>query len=243
MNNENRKYIEEYIEEYNSICNIFANILDCPSKGGNISVKDKNYMIIKASGEDLKKKHRISIFKDNKNLLSYYNGNFSKDILKPSMEINMHLVFKNKYVVHYHPVYLLPYLCSDFLFKEYDFIEFTLPGEKLSEKLKKSYMYKEKGILMLQNHGVILYSEYINDLFIMHSEIKDKFFENNFNIYTPDDAIDYENYELWLFRNTIENIALKKDLKLNQIGKIYIDKIINMPDEKYRKMKIKKENE
>lgn len=242
MNNIDKKYIEEYIREYNLICGVFANILNCPSKGGNISIKDKNYMIIKSSGEDLKKKHRISILKNNKNLCSYYDGKFNNEILKPSMEISMHLVFKNKYVVHYHPVYLLPYLCSEFSFKDYDFIEFILPGNKLSEKIQKKYIYKEKGVLMLQNHGVVLYSERIDDLFTMHSRIKDEFFENNLNIYTPDDAIYFESYELWLFRNTIENIALKNNLKLNEIDKISIDEIINMPDEKYRKMKINKEN-
>ncbi|EAJ5740749.1 class II aldolase/adducin family protein, partial [Campylobacter coli] len=90
----NNEKLNGCIKDYQDLRKIFGNILDAPSKGGNISIKNDKYFIIKASGEDLKKEHKISIFKNNVNSFSYYKD-YSVDIVKPSMEIKMHMVFKN----------------------------------------------------------------------------------------------------------------------------------------------------
>ncbi|EAJ9110045.1 class II aldolase/adducin family protein, partial [Campylobacter jejuni] len=223
-------------------CKIFGNILDAPSKGGNISIKDNEYFIIKASGEDLKKEHKVSIFKNNVNSFCYYKD-YSMDIIKPSMEIKMHWVFKNKYVAHYHPVYILPYLCAkEYNFTNYNVIDFVLPGNNLYEMLSKNYIYEEKGIVLLRNHGVVIYAEQIQDVLELYNQLKNDFFEENDFAYTPDDAVDKTNGELWLFRNAIENIASKKQINLAPLKANEIYKLLNLPDEQYRKKIIESES-
>ncbi|MFX3627531.1 class II aldolase/adducin family protein [Campylobacter sp. LH-2024] len=228
------------LRDYNQICEVFGNILDAPSKGGNISIKDNQYMIIKASGQDLKQNHKICILENEENIGSYFNNRIINRV-NPSMEIEMHKVFKNKYVAHYHPVYILPYLCDKNFKFAHKCIDFVLPGKQLYKKLYKNYQYEENGIIMLRNHGVIIFSETLEKLFSLYKDLKDEFFEKNYNVFTPDDAIDIESYELWLFRESIENIARKKQLKLSQIDIQKIHSLVNMPEEQYRQksMKIK----
>lgn len=231
----NNEKLNGCIKDYQDLRKIFGNILDAPSKGGNISIKNDEYFIIKASGEDLKKEHKISIFKNNVNSFSYYKD-YSVDIVKPSMEIKMHMVFKNKYVVHYHPVYILPYLCTrEYKFENYKAIDFVLPGNDLYEALSKSYSYQEKGVVLLRNHGVVIYAEQIQDIIELYNQLKSEFFEQNDFVYTPDDAVDRTNEELWLFRNVVENIAIKKQINLRPLKVSEIDKLLNLPDEQYRK--------
>lgn len=231
----NNEKLNGCIKDYQDLRKIFGNILDAPSKGGNISIKNDEYFIIKASGEDLKKEHKISIFKNNVNSFSYYKD-YSVDIVKPSMEIKMHMVFKNKYVVHYHPVYILPYLCTrEYKFENYKAIDFVLPGNDLYEALSKSYSYQERGVVLLRNHGVVIYAEQIQDIIELYNQLKSEFFEQNDFVYTPDDAVDKTNEELWLFRNVVENIAIKKQINLRPLKVSEIDKLLNLPDEQYRK--------
>lgn len=225
--------LHDLIKEYYDICKVFGNILDAPSKGGNISIKNDKYMIIKASGQDLKQEHKICILENESNIGTYFNNKIG-DITKPSMEIGMHKVFQNKYVTHYHPVYILPYLCDEKFHFTYQCMDFVLPGKQLCKALYKEYHYEQKGIVMLRNHGVIVFAEKLEDLLMLHKTLKDEFFEKNKSIFTPDDAIDTENFELWLFRETIENIARKKQLNLSEISTKQIKNLINMPEEKYR---------
>ncbi|EAI2995272.1 class II aldolase/adducin family protein [Campylobacter coli] len=238
----NKEKLDECIKDYQELCKIFGNILDAPSKGGNISIKNDEYFIIKASGEDLKKEHKVSIFKNNVNSFCYYKD-YSIDIIKPSMEIKMHWVFKNKYVAHYHPVYILPYLCAkEYNFTNYNVIDFVLPGNDLYEMLSKNYIYEEKGIVLLRNHGVVIYAEQIQDVLELYNQLKNDFFEENDFAYTPDDAVDKTNGELWLFRNAIENIASKKQINLAPLKANEIYKLLNLSDEKYRKKIIESES-
>ncbi|HFP7724779.1 TPA: class II aldolase/adducin family protein [Campylobacter jejuni] len=238
----NNKKLNGCIKDYQYLCKIFGNILDAPSKGGNISIKNDEYFIIKASGEDLKKEHKISIFKNNVNSLSYYKD-YSVDIVKPSMEIKMHMVFKNKYVAHYHPVYILPYLCArEYKFENYKVIDFVLPGNDLYEALSKSYSYQEKGVVLLRNHGVVIYAEQIQDIIELYNQLKSEFFEQNDFVYTPDDAVDKTNEELWLFKNAMENIAIKKQINLRPLKVSEINELLKLPDEQYRKKIMESEN-
>ncbi|EOT2234780.1 class II aldolase/adducin family protein, partial [Campylobacter jejuni] len=47
--------------------------------------------------------------------------------------------------------------------------------------------------------------------------------------------VDKTNGELWLFRNAMENIALKKQISLIPLKVDVIDKLLSLPDEQYRK--------
>ncbi|EEC1727969.1 class II aldolase/adducin family protein, partial [Campylobacter jejuni] len=124
----------------------------------------------------------------------------------------------------------------------YKTIDFALPGNDLYEALSKSYSYQEKGIVLLRNHGVIVYAEQIQDIIELYNQLKSDFFEQNDFVYTPDDAVDKINGELWLFRNAMENIALKKQISLIPLKVDEIDKLLNLPDEQYRKKIIESES-
>ena len=234
----NSDVLDKMLVDYKEIAKIFGNILDAPSKGGNISVKSESLMCIKASGEDLKKDHKVVIVKDGKFAYTYESGDLSEVYHKPSMEIGLHNLYKNKYVAHYHPVYVLPYLCNRSYIFEYDVVEFEIPGTQLMQRLKEGYSYKEYGVTMLRNHGVVVYAECIEFLRDKHRELRQFFMQENNNIYTPDDAVDNESDELWMFRNVIENIAHKNRIKLEKLPETIVRQLLNLPDEKYRQSKM-----
>ncbi|EEP3028521.1 class II aldolase/adducin family protein, partial [Campylobacter coli] len=76
----------------------------------------------------------------------------------------------------------------------------------------------------------------------LYNQLKSEFFEQNDFVYTPDDAVDKTNEELWLFRNAIENIASKKQINLAPLKANEIYKLLNLPDERYRKKIIESES-
>ncbi|EFP3695820.1 class II aldolase/adducin family protein, partial [Campylobacter jejuni] len=82
----------------------------------------------------------------------------------------------------------------------------------------------------------------IQDVIELYNQLKSEFFEQNDFVYTPDDAVDKTNGELWLFRNAMENIALKKQISLIPLKVDVIDKLLSLPDEQYRKKIIESES-
>jgi rhamnose utilization protein RhaD (predicted bifunctional aldolase and dehydrogenase) len=84
----------------------------------------------------------------------------SKTMPKPSMEMGFHASTSDRVVIHTHPIHLNAILCSmesraivRGLFPDlsYDFVEYTPPGMDLANRLKGS-----KGIVFLENHGLIV---------------------------------------------------------------------------------------
>jgi len=128
--------------------------------GGNISVKDGQYMYIKASGvalSDVKIGHGIAIV-DPKAVVNSLHGP-EPDIQKlalsserPSLETYFH-AFLRKYVVHLHPTHLNSFLCSDNL----GMVDYYKPGFELSKKVLESY--KGQPVIYLRNHGVIYHAD------------------------------------------------------------------------------------
>lgn len=237
-------------EDYRELQKIVGNILDTPGKGGNISVKSGNDILVKASGEDLKVKHKTALFRNDKFIQQIYIKNkkfkVSDEYIKPTMEFGFHKVIKAKYVVHYHPVYVLPFLCvQNYMLKDKysDVIETSLPGEDLENKIKNYFKKSEKqeGVLLLKNHGVILFSNSIENIKILHEHVKHKYFrylevkEN----YTPDDVVDKESFELLLFRNAIQNISNKFQLEIQELSKDMVQSLLDDENEKYRQQKMK----
>lgn len=224
------------LNDYVELCSLVGNILDAPGKGGNISVKSGNSLIIKSSGQDMKKKDHLVTYEDVSIRVSDFNGALYR---KPSMEYKFHEFIKSKYVVHYHPAYLLPYLCSNVeIVSPYDNIRipYATPGDDLYEAIKEKVLSSfnvDSGIIFLSNHGVILFSDDLEEIKEMYAYIKNDFFFET-ESYTPDDVVDHDSLELWLFRNTIENIANKNGLVLNSIPKDEVLKLLNDDNEKYR---------
>lgn len=239
------------IEEYDALSKIIRNELDSPGKGGNVSVKLDELFIVKASGEDLKNsKHKSCLFQNDefKEHIKIKKTKIksSKKYLKPTMEIGFHKSIKSKYVLHYHPVYVLPFLCveNNVLTDMYsDVIETSLPGKDLEIKIKEFLKnnIKKSGILLLKNHGVIIYADDLETVKLMYTHLKFKYFkyleiDNN---YTPDDVVDKESFQLLLFRNTIQNIATKNDLILQELSSYMVESLLHDENEKYRQQKMK----
>lgn len=83
---------------------------------------------------------------------------------KPSMEYGLHLMIPSKAIVHTHPIYLNTVLCSknsksiiDEIFNDwnYQYIEYAAPGFDLTKAVQGKNP-KEKTILFLENHGLIV---------------------------------------------------------------------------------------
>lgn len=239
------------IEEYSELSKIVRNELDSPGKGGNVSVKMNELFIVKASGEDLKNsKHKCCLYEDNTFRehieIKKTKIKSSNKFLKPTMEIGFHTAIKSKYILHYHPVYVLPFLCVEniALTDMYsDVIEISLPGKDLEIKIKEFLENNKKdyGILLLKNHGVIIYADDLDDVKLMYKHLKFKYFkyleiDNN---YTPDDVVDKDSFQLLLFRNAIQNIASKHDLILKELSQDMVKSLLQDENEKYRQQKMK----
>lgn len=157
---------------------------------GNVSMKDKNGIHIKASGS------RLSEI-CNENIVSYdFEGNqINNHNKKGSMEISFHTYLLNKYdinyVAHTHPTNTLKIVCSDKLkhfAKQRLFpdqvifngiksvvISYAKPGLKLTEQIKNvldSYDEPPK-LILLEKHGIITLGKTI-DKCIISTEICEK---------------------------------------------------------------------
>lgn len=214
------------LNDYQELKKLINNILDCPSKGGNISVKLKDDIIIKSSGVDLKSEiDRVST-KDKS--FEFYKKWTEIDYLKPSMEINFHKAIKSKYVLHYHPVYIL--LLQDDLPFDADVIDYIKPG---SDELTKAVSKCNKKIIYLKNHGVILHSDSLQ-------EIKELYFKlSEFNIfkiirfnYTPDMVVLENSTDLALHKFIFR--VFKNITKIEELDQDDVNDLLNDENEMYR---------
>lgn len=214
------------LNDYQELKKLINNILDCPSKGGNISVKLKDDIIIKSSGVDLKSEiDRVST-KDKS--FEFYKKWTEIDYLKPSMEINFHKAIKSKYVLHYHPVYIL--LLQDDLPFDADVIDYIKPG---SDELTEAVSKCNKKIIYLKNHGVILHSDSLQ-------EIKELYFKlSEFNIfkiirfnYTPDMVVLENSMDLALHKFIFR--VFKNITKIEELDQDDVNDLLNDENEMYR---------
>lgn len=157
---------------------------------GNVSMKNKDGIHIKASGS------RLSEISD-ENIVSYdFEGNqISNHTKKGSMEISFHTYLLNRYdinyVAHTHPTNTLKIVCSDklkhfakqrlfpdqviFNGRKSVVIPYAKPGLKLTEQIKNvldSYDEPPK-LILLEKHGIITLGKTI-DKCIISTEICEK---------------------------------------------------------------------
>ena len=148
------------------------------------------------------------------------------------MEYLMHLKIPSKYVVHYHPIYVLPYLCSDYKFNFGTVIDYVHPGKHLADEIKK--IENLSNTIFLKNHGVIIHADSIDEIRKLYYKIKYEFDEIDFCTYTPDDSVDKNNPELLLARAYIRGIAKREGLKLKELSNDEKDKLKKDSNEIYR---------
>ena len=144
--------------------------------GGNTSIKINEHVFIKASGKHLANAKKENIFtkiplKDSvkKNKLIEIKTN--NEMLRPSIEKDMHKLISSKIVLHTHPVDLISLTMTregKNIIKEklkdfkWVWINYSKPGSELAQEIKK-VIDNETNILILQNHGLVVGAETATD--------------------------------------------------------------------------------
>jgi uridine kinase/ribulose-5-phosphate 4-epimerase/fuculose-1-phosphate aldolase len=279
--NRNHQKLFEFIQNYNVSFNEFidtsenvgGDITLCQNGGGNLSIKiDDKFMFIKASGYDMKdvyktKGYSLIEYPRTIMLLKEAMGDdgmhwainpFPPKDKAPSMETGFHVLL-DKYVLHLHPVYVTTLLClknskkiieSMYSNYEYEYIEYVNPGFNLYDAIKKTNMDKE--IYFLENHGIILTSNNLDNILETLDEInkiaKDRLDNKEFNS-SSIFQIDYTNFafpDAVIFNGDISkkdtlsahNYIIKMGSKLGEIKYLSEDDVKylkKMKAEKYRK--------
>lgn len=174
--------MNEKIDNYILLSKIFGACLDMvQGKGGNISVKDEEILIIKQSGFDMSqtvadKGYVLCSIPKLTQKFQEQNESLESTVLagngKPSMESFFHLL-PHRYIVHIHPTSFLNLLCqSDLhllntLFPKALCIPYVQPGFELSVMIHKLYTGQE--LIFLQNHGIIFLADSIDSIISLSS--------------------------------------------------------------------------
>lgn len=199
--------------------------------GGNTSVKTLNdWLIIKASGYNLASldsKNGYAIVDNNKLVrdimtntakeVTYYNVfNYSK---RASIETFLHALLK-KYTVHLHPIQLNRVLiCKNArsiinkIYPNAIIIEYLTPGITICNRIKEEYT--DQNVIFLLNHGIIVTSDVIHEIYDLIDDILKKF--ESFQNLTMDQ---------YKFTNTISK-TINSIFDVHYVSYLCQDKIIN----------------
>ena len=242
--NENNSDFIDYKHIYCKFTNVFDELIQlknlskyCGERfdlvqagGGNISVKANDLMFIKASGYNLTNVDEKTgyVVINNKVLIEdIKNNNVSDNITKynyigkkrASIETFMHSILK-KYTIHLHPIQINRILIAKDakkIIKEIYpsglIIDYFTPGIKVCNEIIKYYDNHE--IIFLLNHGIIITSDKIENIYTLLEDILIKF-------------EDYQNsnFDRYKMTNQISNI-LNNTLNFSNITYLCEDKIIN----------------
>ena len=214
------------------------------SKGGNISAKIDNKLIIKESGGKIKnvnystgysildyKNFNIDNLTSDKELHKFLLDSVKNSVYKkPSMETGFHTGFK-KYVFHLHPIYLNCILClenAEEVIKkiftnlfEYSFINYFNPGYQLTKEILKKE--KLKDIIFLKNHGLIISSNDCYDGIYYVSQINKLSKE-----YIKEHINSFEEFSLdWKDKERIESYSWPDSIILSDDETIAANNYIN----------------
>jgi ribulose-5-phosphate 4-epimerase/fuculose-1-phosphate aldolase len=158
--------------------------------GGNTSVKTiNNWLVIKASGYNLTSVDTKNgyVVMDNQKLVNYIESNRVNDVLiynaigtkRASIETFMHSILQ-KYTIHLHPVQINRVLVSkdarDIINKIYPnslIIDYLTPGIQVCNKIKE--LYCDQKVIFLLNHGIIITSDKIQEIYEILEDILMKF--------------------------------------------------------------------
>ena len=169
--------------------------------GGNTSVKINDLMFIKASGYNLTNIDENNGYTaiNNKMLLEDISNNTVKDVTsynfignkRGSIETFMHSILK-KYTIHLHPIQINRILVSkkaieiiNELYPNSLIIEYLTPGIKICNKIRE--LYDNQNVIFLLNHGIIVTSDDINEVYRILNDILIKF-----ELYQQ---LDFNNYK------------------------------------------------
>ena len=219
------------------------NVLFVQGAGGNISVKNKDTLMVKASGQRLSEASKKNIFVsvNQSKLINQINkGDFNlmpeivcDSNLRPSIETLMHSVIPSKYVVHLHAVEILSVLVRHNAKKQihnllneklnYKIIDYYKPGVELAIAIKNCIDNSDKKIdwFFLINHGIVLCYDDIEELEISLFEIN-QIFRNHLSIKKTSEKYLISNNKI-----KINNFKVSEDNRINSIvfNETYINRL------------------
>lgn len=188
-------YFERYfktIDELIFLSKYFGqSILNIQGPGGNISIKLHDIIFIKSSGAVLgnvsynegyclaNNNKCIELLKSERELELKNSKIFGYKI--PSMETFFH-AFMKKYTIHIHFTLSNIFFCSDKNFTlanfpyNYEIIKYIPPGLLLAKEVFKKYSI-ENDVYFLENHGIIITSDNLNNIINIYENIY-KYFNN-----------------------------------------------------------------
>ncbi len=176
--------------------------------GGNLSVKLGGKMMIKSSGVRMDAVSNGSGWSvvDHGKIAGIYSRRLTEEdagrVLeeaiiegsKPSIETGFHS-FLEKYVIHVHPVHLNVILCCEksaeimseiFSPDEFTWVPYTKVGHRLAAEIKDRG--HDRGIIFLENHGVIISSDSPKDCTEILSSVEErvrKYLESKIRPFEP----------------------------------------------------------
>jgi len=157
--------------------------------GGNSSVKIDDWIFIKASGYNLSAVdlNKGYVVIDNERLKNDINGENVMDVInynvlgakRGSIETFMHAILK-KYTIHLHPIQLNRILigknaretCRE-IYPTALIIDYLTPGIKVCNEINRTY--NNENVIFLINHGVIITSDHIDEIYTLLNEVIIKF--------------------------------------------------------------------
>ena len=196
--------------------------------GGNTSYKDDNLIYIKKSGSFLSESEDGDIFivENIKELEEFYklSDNYEKFNSEMSIETPLHIIFKEKYVFHYHSLlsiiistkYKLE-LIKKFCFENnISWIPYKRPGTDLAKEVLKNISEDKVKIYFLQNHGMLIAS---NTLSLIDSSIKstEALFKNKLQI---DGSLRFDMLHLINSNSQLFEYSFKEHFQFENLEKI-----------------------
>ena len=157
--------------------------------GGNSSIKQDSFMFIKSSGINITNVNINSGFTviNNSKLTDDITSDCIKDniseynlfgVNRASIETYMHSILQ-KYTIHLHPIQVNKILISknakqiiNELFPEALVIDYYTPGIKVCKEILK--YYKNENIIFLLNHGLVISTNTIEELYICLNYVTEK---------------------------------------------------------------------
>ena len=206
MANNNFEF-NELIDFKNTSYDLGNNFQLVQAAGGNTSIKSENTMLIKASGTWLINSKKDDIFVE-LDLASIKNkikmskeDNFVEDImsnnnLRPSTETSFHGLINFKYVLHAHSTTTIANsifhesknLLKEKLGEHIVYVPYIRPGFPLT-MLMKNLIKNDTRIIILENHGLIVAGDNLNDTYNLLLETHNKL-DNVINQYDIDINVD-----------------------------------------------------
>ena len=174
----------------NNTASLGSDVSAIQGAGGNISYKDGDRLIVKASGTYLSDALKRNIFVELSRmevlkLVDERCDNFATLLpageLRPSIETPLHALMPQEIVIHAHCVHTIAHTVMGRSIAEFQellpkfrvaLIPYKRPGLPLSLAVKKALLEQEYDVLILQNHGIVIGADNVERAFAMLEAVR-----------------------------------------------------------------------